>query len=73
MADVNEYKATFELVDTDGDGYLSVAELKQLMVALGYEISDTRVVEVVVAADENRDGKLSLEEFAALMEKTASS
>ncbi|MFC6886105.1 MULTISPECIES: EF-hand domain-containing protein [Actinomadura] len=69
MADVNEYKATFEMVDTDGDGYVSTSELKGLMRALGQEISDTRAVEVVVAADQNHDGKVSLEEFAALMEQ----
>lgn len=69
MADVNEYKATFEMVDTDGDGYVSTSELKSLMRALGQEISDTRAVEVVVAADQNHDGKVSLEEFAALMEQ----
>lgn len=67
MADTSEYKATFELVDTDGDGFISPAELTQLMRALGQEISDTRAVEVVVAADRTRDGKLSLEEFADFM------
>ncbi|MDL4822014.1 EF-hand domain-containing protein [Actinomadura opuntiae] len=71
MADVNEYRATFELVDVDGDGYISTAELKNLMSKLGRDISETRAVEVVVAADANRDGKISLEEFAALMEQTA--
>lgn len=67
MADTNDYQATFGLVDTDGDGFISVEELKQLMRALGQEISDTRAVEVVVAADRTRDGKLSLEEFAEFM------
>lgn len=71
MADVNEYRATFELVDVDGDGYISTAELKNLMSRLGQGISETRAVEVVVAADANHDGKISLEEFAALMERTA--
>ncbi|MGI5329635.1 EF-hand domain-containing protein [Actinomadura nitritigenes] len=71
MADVNEYRATFEMVDVDGDGYISTAELKNLMSKLGQGISETRAVEVVVAADANHDGKISLEEFAALMERTA--
>ncbi|XRQ15479.1 EF-hand domain-containing protein [Actinomadura welshii] len=71
MADVDAYRATFELVDADGDGYVSTDELKNLMAALGEEITGTRAVEVVVAADANRDGKISLEEFAALMERTA--
>ncbi|WP_242910429.1 EF-hand domain-containing protein [Actinomadura terrae] len=71
MANADEYRATFELVDVDGDGYISTAELKNLMRALGEGITETRAVEVVVAADRNHDGKISLEEFAALMESTA--
>ncbi|SNR81511.1 EF-hand domain-containing protein [Actinomadura mexicana] len=71
MADVNDYRATFELVDVDGDGYISTAELRNLMTRLGQDVTETRAVEVVVAADANRDGKISLEEFAALMEQTS--
>ena len=71
MADVNDYRATFELVDVDGDGYISTAELKNLMTKLGQDITETRAVEVVVAADANHDGKISLAEFAVLMEQTA--
>ncbi|NDU76607.1 EF-hand domain-containing protein [Actinomadura sp. DSM 109109] len=71
MADVNDYRATFELVDVDGDGYISTAELKNLMTRLGQDITETRAVEVVVAADANNDGKISLEEFAELMERTS--
>lgn len=71
MADANEYKATFEMVDVDGDGFISPAELENLMRALGQEITSTRAIEVVVAADGNRDGKISLEEFADLMSRSA--
>jgi Ca2+-binding EF-hand superfamily protein len=69
MADVNDYRATFELVDVDGDGYISADELKNLMSKLGQDITATRAVEVVVAADANGDGKISLAEFTALMEQ----
>ncbi|RAY11231.1 EF-hand domain-containing protein [Actinomadura craniellae] len=64
MANVEDYRATFEMVDVDGDGYISAAELKNLMSALGQEITDSRAVEVIVEGDRSRDGKLSLEEFA---------
>ncbi|MFC5746544.1 EF-hand domain-containing protein [Actinomadura rugatobispora] len=68
MGDAESYRATFEMVDADGDGYISTAELKNVMRALGKEITDTRAVEVMVDADANRDGRISLEEFAALMQ-----
>ncbi|WP_285693843.1 EF-hand domain-containing protein [Actinomadura sp. NBRC 104412] len=67
MSDPEEYRATFEMVDADGDGYISTAELKNVMRALGREITETRAVEVMVDADRNRDGRISLEEFAELM------
>lgn len=73
MANADDYRATFELVDVDGDGYISTAELKNLMSKLGQDITSTRAVEVVVAADANGDGKISLEEFTALMEGAARS
>ncbi|NEA29542.1 EF-hand domain-containing protein [Actinomadura bangladeshensis] len=73
MANADDYRATFELVDVDGDGYISTAELKNLMSKLGQDITSTRAVEVVVAADANGDGKISLEEFTALMEGSARS
>ncbi|MEV5572187.1 EF-hand domain-containing protein [Spirillospora sp. NPDC052269] len=68
MADPEQYRATFEMVDVDGDGQISPTELKNLMHALGQDISETRAIEVVVQADADRDGRISLPEFAALME-----
>ncbi|WP_433338607.1 EF-hand domain-containing protein [Spirillospora sp. CA-294931] len=69
MAGVEEYRATFEMVDVNGDGFISPEELKGLMRTLGEDVSDTRIVEIVVEADLNHDGKISLEEFAAMMER----
>ncbi len=70
MTDLNEYKATFEMVDVDGDGYITAAELRSLMHALGQDISQSRAVEIVVQADGNADGRISLPEFAELMESS---
>jgi calmodulin len=67
MTGIEQYRATFELVDVDGDGYLSAEELRNLMHVMGQEITHARSVEVVVAVDRNGDGKISLPEFAAFM------
>ncbi|MFV2179186.1 EF-hand domain-containing protein [Actinomadura sp. LOL_016] len=70
MSSIDKYKPTFDLVDVDGDGYISIPELQNLMRALGLDVDRTRAVELVVESDLNRDGKISLEEFAGLMERT---
>ncbi|GAB2812636.1 hypothetical protein GCM10022221_07820 [Actinocorallia aurea] len=64
-----EYQATFDLIDADGDGFIDVGELSNLMRALGKETSTSRVVEVMVQADLSQDGKMTLGEFAAFMAK----
>lgn len=67
MADTKDYKATFELVDSDGDGLISADELKQVMLALGDDITDEQAREYVRKVDSDGDGRISLEEFASFL------
>ena len=71
MADVTEYKATFELIDSNDDGFISAAELVQLLTVLGEEVTEEQAMEVVRAADSSADGLISLEEFATYMASKA--
>jgi calmodulin len=71
VADVNEYKATFELIDADNDGFISAAELVRVFAALGEEVTPEQAQQVVRAADSSSDGLISLEEFAAYMASRA--
>ena len=64
MADLSEYETTFALIDIDGDGLITAAELKQLMEALGAEVSDEAAAHAVEVLDTNGDGKVSLSELA---------
>ena len=68
MADTSEYAATFDLLDADGDGRLSAAELKNLMSALGEDITDEAAAEAVAVVDDDGDGLISLEELAAYLD-----
>ncbi|MDF5753247.1 EF-hand domain-containing protein [Spongiactinospora sp. TRM90649] len=67
MVDTDEYAATFKLVDADGDGRISAAELHALMRTMGSPITEERAVEAVRAADADGDGLISLEEFAVFL------
>jgi Ca2+-binding EF-hand superfamily protein len=65
VAETSEYQATFELLDTDHDGRLSAAELRNFMSAIGDEIDDDAAGEAVRVVDEDGDGLISLEELAS--------
>jgi Ca2+-binding EF-hand superfamily protein len=67
VADVTEYKATFELIDSDDDGFISADELVRLLTILGEEVTEEQAKEVVRAADGSADDLISLEEFANYM------
>jgi Ca2+-binding EF-hand superfamily protein len=69
MADASSYAATFEIVDMNKDGHITATELKQLMKALGEEITDEIAAEVVEEMDTNGDGEISLEEFSTYMSR----
>ena len=73
MADTSEYAATFELLDADGDGRISAAELKNLMSALGEEITDEAAEQGVQVVDDDGDGLISIEESASWMSSRTAS
>ena len=64
MSDTSQYAATFELLDADGDGRISAAELKGLMLALGEDLTDEAAIAGVQVVDEDGDGLISLQELA---------
>jgi Ca2+-binding EF-hand superfamily protein len=67
VPETSAYAATFEIVDANKDGHISAPELKQLMKALGDDITDEVAAEVVQEMDGNGDGEISLEEFSRYM------
>ncbi|GAB3476206.1 EF-hand domain-containing protein [Nocardiopsis coralliicola] len=70
MPNTEAYAATFALVDTDGSGRISPAELVSLMEALGEPCTPARAQEAVAAMDSDGDNRITLPEFARYMEQT---
>ncbi|KAG8919349.1 calmodulin-like 3, partial [Tulasnella sp. 417] len=56
-------RQTFKAFDKDGDDSINAAELRQIMAAIGQQLSDTEVNEMMRAADINGDGLINYEEF----------
>ena len=71
MTSSADYKTTFELLDTDGDGLLSATELKALMLVLGEDITDEAAVEAVRIIDQDGDDLISLDELAGYLSSRA--
>lgn len=63
----SRFAETFNLVDADDDGFITAVELKKLMEILGDRVSMEQAEEVVGKLDADRDGLISLEEFAGYM------
>lgn len=69
MADGAQYKTTFDIVDGDKDGYITAVEFQRLVEMRGDEISPAQVALFVARFDSNGDGRISLDEFAELMQQ----
>jgi Ca2+-binding EF-hand superfamily protein len=65
VIDTNRYADSFQILDADGDGLISAAELVQLMRGLGDDVTDAAAAEAVAVMDTDGDGLVSLPEFAA--------
>ena len=66
-----DYAATFQLLDVDGDGRISAAELKAFMLAFGEDIPDAAAVQAVQVIDADGDGLISLDELAGYLSSRA--
>jgi len=64
---MTKLKEAFDAIDTDKSGAIEVGELKNVLVKLGVNLPDDQYAAVFASADKNQDGKLSLEEYAALV------
>ncbi|MGN9845004.1 EF-hand domain-containing protein [Nonomuraea sp. H19] len=69
MASAHEAaEAEFRRFDTDGDGLLTAAEIRQANEALGGQgASESEVEAFIKAADRDGDGTIGLEEFVGLV------
>jgi len=68
-----DYKMAFKLLDKDGDGTLSVLELKQVFTNLNFKFSEGELKKMIATIDKNRDGQIDLDEFMVMMRRKVDS
>ena len=65
--DDSELCNAFKIFDADGDGYISLVELRDTLMIVGEKVLDCDINRMFNEADLDGDGLLSYEEFAEWM------
>ena len=68
-----EYKDVFVLFDVDGNGKIDIEEFKDIMRAVGYDVSEEEVLHMLEFVDADGSGEIDFDEFVRLMERTVGS
>jgi calmodulin len=62
-----ELMEAFKVFDKDGNNFITNAELKHVMFALGEKVTDEEVDEMIREADTNNDGCINYDEFVRMV------
>ncbi|MFF5207922.1 EF-hand domain-containing protein [Streptosporangium sp. NPDC000396] len=65
---MDDYATTFRILDVDGDGLISAAEMMRLMEVLGQPLTPEAAKAAMDRIDLDGDGLISLEEFAGYLQ-----
>ena len=57
----DELKEAFKVFDTDGTGFISAAQLREVMKNLGEDLTDEEIDDMIKSADTDGDGQMSFD------------
>ncbi|XP_035716257.1 calmodulin-A [Folsomia candida] len=62
-----EVHESFRVIDKNGDGFITVGELRQVMANIGENASYEEIQEMIKVADLDGDGKVNFDEYFAVL------
>jgi calmodulin len=62
-------KETFRIFDQHGNGFISKAELRNVMINLGERLKEEELDEMIKVADADHDGQVNYEDFIKIITK----
>ncbi|KAL7465256.1 hypothetical protein ACHAXS_005584 [Conticribra weissflogii] len=65
--EVADLKEAFNMFDIDGDGTITLVELKEVMKSLGQNPTDRELRQMIESVDDNGDHEIDFQEFLILM------
>merc|ERR1711976_794283 len=67
--ELSEFRESFEMFDVNRHGYITMGELRGMMVSLDQKCSDMELQRIMKAADLDKNGKIDFNEFVIIMDK----
>ncbi|CAH1786056.1 unnamed protein product [Owenia fusiformis] len=67
MADMEKYRAVFNLFDDNNDGFINARELSDVSKKLGYALPKEKIQAIVAKLDDDSSGDIDFEEFYKAM------
>jgi len=70
LADADDMKEreTFEMFDRDGNGTISKSELGKIMHALGQDVTQKELEDILTRFDDDQSGTINYEEYKAIID-----
>lgn len=62
-----ELREAFRIFDKEGNGFITAAELRHIMMNLGEKLTEEECDEMIREADVMGDGNINYEEFVTMM------
>jgi len=63
-----EILEAFQVIDRDGDGFITESDLKDLLANLGDKVTEEEISDMIKEVDLDGDGKISFVEFLAMFD-----